>query len=247
MKKLSLENISYITAFIYTVLIGVAIYISYHINGNPYSSPKLVETLWIFEIVMTLLVVGVGFKYFTKKELGFNKFNKKQSLWLIPIFVILGLMWSPVINFLSENTLTPEKIKLFSLIGFTTLLVGVSEELMYRGIVLGAFIKKKKFISGIFVSSLLFGLLHAVNILGGLTLAEMSTQVAMMFVAGLFFALLRIKIENIIPLMVLHWLYAFVFQSSVLFKVEIDSAFLMIIFEVLFVLIMLPIFIYKNK
>ncbi len=51
----------------------------------------------------------------------------------------------------------------------TTMLVGISEELMFIGIVLRVFLEKRSELVAVFVSSALFSLLHSVNILGGST------------------------------------------------------------------------------
>lgn len=45
-----------------------------------------------------------------------------------------------------------------------TLLVGINEELVYRGIVFTNAVEEKGLIKGIFISAIAFSLLHAVNI-----------------------------------------------------------------------------------
>lgn len=252
MKNISLKKVALISAAIYTALIGAGMYTSFHINGVPYTNPKMVETLWIFEVVMTLLTVGVIAKFFSWKEVGFGKINKKQALWLIPVLGIAFIMWGNIIHFIMQNTgsITPEQWSLFALVGFTTFLVGFSEELMYRGIVLTAFAKKNKMISALFVSAVAFSLLHSVNILAGPTYAAIGGQLVLTFILGLVFGLLRIKIENIVPLIIFHWLWDFALIGGSVLKIgQLNSSWAttFILFELVFIFTVVPWFICQEK
>ncbi len=241
---------SYITAFLYTVLIGAGMYTSFYINGVHYEKPEMINTLWIFEIVMVLLLIWVVIKFYSWKEVGFTKIDKKQALWLIPTFGLLAFAAFPLIDFISQNTdkITPEQWKLFGLVAFTTALVGFGEELMYRGIMLWEFMKKNKLISWVLISSVIFGFLHAVNVFWGQSVNATISQVVVTSVVWLFFALLRIKIKNIIPLMIFHWLYDFILIGSGVFGLDTpDTAVYLFVFEIWFILIFLPMLIWGNK
>ncbi|MDG6882403.1 CAAX amino terminal protease self- immunity [Phocoenobacter uteri] len=247
MKNISLQKVGYITALTYTVLIGVGMYTSFYINGISYEDPKMVETLWGFEIIMTALVIGAAIRFFSWKDLGFTALNTKQLLWLVPMFIVILLMGFDIVEFVMNHDISSEKWSLFALIGFTTFLVGFSEELLYRGIILGAFIKQNRLIAGVFTSAIIFSLLHSMNILGGLTFSAMVIQLLMTFIAGLFFALLRIKAVSIIPLMIFHWLWDFFLIAGGLLGVGKQTSLYFVAFEILFVIIMLPLLIFNNK
>ncbi len=241
---------SYITAFLYTALIGAGMYTSFHINEVSYEKPQMINTLWIFEIFMVLLLVWVVIKFYSWKEVGFTKIDKKQALWLIPTFGLLALAGFPLVDFISQNTdkITPEQWKLFALVGFTTALVGFGEELMYRGIILGEFMKKNKLISGVLISSVIFGLLHAVNVFWGQSINATLSQVGVTSIVWVFFALMRIKIKNIIPLMIFHWFYDFILIGWGVFGLETPSAGVyLFLFEIWFILIFLPLLIWEER
>ncbi len=248
MEKLSLKKIAYLTAFFYTALIGAGMYTSLQINGVSYGEPQMVETLWYFEVLMTILVIFVGKKFFSWQELGFRKTKKKQAFWLVPIFVPIAVMGFEIINFISKNEVSTSQWKLFTLVSFTTLLVGFSEELMYRGILLAAFMKKNQLVSGVLVSSVYFSLLHSVNIFAGVPLNGMLVQLLATFIFGLFISLIRIKIKNIIPLIIFHWFWDFLLISNGVFGIEGGNITLyFILFEILFIIIMLPRLIIQEK
>ncbi len=138
------KRISYITAFIYTALIGAGMYTSYHINDISYNNPRMVETLVWFEVIMTLFALIIGVKYFSWKELGFVKIKEKNSRWFNPMGFVVFVVIFNTINFIVKSDITAEQWKLFGIVGITTFLVGFSEELVYRGIVFASFIKENK-------------------------------------------------------------------------------------------------------
>ncbi len=246
-----LKKISYLTAFIYTVLIGIGMYTTYHINGVRYGESEMVETLVWFEIVMTIFAFFMAKKYFSWQELGFGKINFKNMLWFVPMLVIGTIMLLYLGYFVIANadSITSEQWKLFYLVCVTTLLVGISEELVYRGVVFATFIKESK-VKAVFISAITFSLLHSVNVFGGLELVAMLGQLGVTLIAGLFFAFVRLKINNIIPIILFHWLWDFsLIGGQVLQMGETNSIFtsVFLLFEVIFVCTYLPYWVYREK
>ena len=205
------QKVAILGAVFYTLIMSVGMYTSFHINGVEYSSPHLVDTLWYFEIILSLFSIFITIKYFSWEQVGFTKINIKQSLWFVPLFLMIFLIWGGILEFLLSNPISIDNIKLFCLVGFTTLLVGFSEELMYRGILFKAFLGDKKTdkIKTVFFSAIGFSLLHSINFLAGLPIDEVLIQLVFTFIFGLLFALLKLRIKNIIPFIVFHWLWDF--------------------------------------
>jgi membrane protease YdiL (CAAX protease family) len=100
------------------------------------------------------------------------------------------------------------------IIAITTLLVGFSEEAMFRGVLLHNAIKKYGTIKAVFISSLGFSLLHSINIFGGQSISATLIQMAFTFVLGLFFSLVAIRVKNIVPLIIFHFLWDFTLLSA---------------------------------
>jgi len=203
------QKVALIGAVLYTIIIGIGMYISFHINGVFYGTAEMVNTLWYIEIVLTILTIFITVKYFSWKEVGFVKLQTKQMLWFVPSIIVLGYMCFLAFSLSIENGLSTEQIKLISLVGITTLFVGFSEELMFRGIVLHAFLKTHNKTVAVIISSISFSLLHSVNMFGGLDVYQMMMQLVLTLLFGLFFALILLRIKSIIPLMIFHWLWDF--------------------------------------
>lgn len=93
--------------------------------------------------------------------------------------------------------------------GFNTLMVALSEELMFRGILFRAMEKVVPGRIAIALTTLLFGAVHALNVLftGDLPLALLQSATACM--SGLLFVALVIRTGSLIPAVVYHWLWDF--------------------------------------
>lgn len=97
------------------------------------------------------------------------------------------------------------------------MLVGFSEELMFRGIVLYAFKADDSVLKEIVVSAVCFSALHSVNVFGGSPVIGVIAQLGLTFIFGMCFAPLAIKIQNIWPLIIFDWLWDFILISGSVF------------------------------
>jgi membrane protease YdiL (CAAX protease family) len=97
-------------------------------------------------------------------------------------------------------------------------LLGFVEEGVFRGVLFYGFSTKLTPFLTVFLSALLFGLFHFVNIFTGAELMNTTFQVIHAFSMGFLYASLRLKIGAIWPLMLMHGLWdfsLFVLQSTV--------------------------------
>ncbi|MFD3156834.1 CPBP family intramembrane glutamic endopeptidase [Haloimpatiens sp. FM7330] len=62
----------------------------------------------------------------------------------------------------------------------------------------------------IIISAVSFSLLHSVNIFGGNSVSSTIMQIIFTFIMGLCFAPLALKVKNLYPLIIFHWLWDFV-------------------------------------
>jgi len=241
------QKIALLGAVLYSVIIGIGMYILFHINGVTYGSAEMVNTLWYIEIVLTLLTLFITIKHFSWKEVGFVKLQTKQILWLVPSIIVLGYMFIVLLSLFAESDLSVANTRLIFLVGLTTLLVGFSEELMFRGIILNAFSKTHSKTTAVIISSVSFSLLHSVNILGGIDVSQMLVQLVLTLLFGLFFALILLRIKSIIPLMLFHWLWDFTLISGSVISSANEVAGIATINFIIEIVIIIVLFIYLKK
>lgn len=91
----------------------------------------------------------------------------------------------------------------------TTLLVGFTEEWMYRGLLFAALSHWYGLRKGALIAIVLFGLLHALNVFAGLPVAAAGLQVGMAALSGSIFVLAAHGFRSIWAGMLAHGFYDF--------------------------------------
>lgn len=102
-------------------------------------------------------------------------------------------------------------------------LTGFAEETMFRGIVL-KLLDRHPAVTAVLVSSLLFGLVHLNNIVIRGEPAIIFAQAVGAFTFGIGYAALRLRLNTIWPLIVLHMLHDLVLHVGTLPLIPVDVA-----------------------
>lgn len=138
------------------------------------------------------------------RDLALNLPLEKRSwllLWLPALFLILFFGLSVALG-------GPPAEMLFWA-GFNTLLVGISEELMFRGVLFRALVLSASYRPAILIVTALFGAVHSLNVIvtGDLQLALLQCITA--FMSGLLFVAITVRTGSLIPAILYHWLWDF--------------------------------------
>jgi membrane protease YdiL (CAAX protease family) len=164
------------------------------------TSSQVVPALVVAPIFLFIIVA------FTKtwRVVGLKGLVSAHSLWLIwvPALIIIILL----VFGLPNNTLG-SKVIITMLIN--SLLVGISEELMFRGILLEGTKNRYSLWASIWIVSLLFGAIHSLN--GFLTgnFGAAIIQAVNAIALGLMFVGLRLRQDSLFPAMLIHGLWDF--------------------------------------
>ena len=210
----SKPKIAIAAAVLYTVIMGIGMFYMKTFLGITYGQPEMMNLFWFILIILNVINVFWVIRYFGWQAIGFRPLDRKQLLWFLPTIIVLIAMWVVCLTGLSKTSLSAAQWQLFAVAGFTTLLVGLGEEIMYRGIVLHAFLTTSRVRWAMLVSAITFALLHAVNVFGGVPLLAVPMQLVLTFLWGFLFAPLMLKLNNILPLIIVHWLWDFVLFVS---------------------------------
>jgi membrane protease YdiL (CAAX protease family) len=149
-------------------------------------------------IIAVALLSGMGWW----KSVGFRSPQRKSDLlyFLIP-FLPMFTNFIPGVEVTSLRYL----MEVFAI----TLMVGFMEEAVFRGLMLNA-IKQRGLWKAAIITSLLFGLTHAMNTLAGKSLLEDALQIFYAIAIGFAFAALVLKKGILWPLVLAHFLINFV-------------------------------------
>ena len=165
---------------------------------------------YIAALMQKLLQAITIIIYITKLKLwdsigSIAKISKKSLLIILPVFIASFI---PIFNGLNVTSLNTIFIILM-----TTLLIGVIEELVFRGIILSALIERGR-ITALLMSSVIFGLFHLLNLVYGADPIDTLVQVIFAFGFGLIMASVRYETDLLLPQILVHALWDFIFKIS---------------------------------
>jgi len=199
------KNLFYTSFATLAVWMLIGIVGSFSQMGSSIALNKLVEEqITLSFIIAPLFLLSVVFLSKGSLKVGFNppkSFKSLFHLWL-PLLFILAFLFTGI-----SKGLPPNSVVVFILIN--TLLVGVSEELMFRGILFGASLTKFSIWKSIWIASIIFGVIHLSNgfLTGDFTAA--SVQAMQAIFAGVWFLAIRIRTGSIFPVIIIHGLWDF--------------------------------------
>jgi membrane protease YdiL (CAAX protease family) len=186
----------------YIAIMAAGMFTTGHVFGITYGDPAMVNVLVFFEVILCLYAILVARRLFKHWDCGFRPIDWSGMVWLIPNFVLMAALFVALFR-----TGTIEFSGLALLVVVTTILVGFSEELMFRGVALRGALNEVSTGKAIVISSVLFSLLHSVNVLAGVPLDGMVQQLGLTFVFGLAMACYALRVNSLIPVIVFHALW----------------------------------------
>lgn len=132
-------------------------------ESNGTSLFKLCRTLVAMSIVVVYLINKRGIKLLT---FPFKKVDTKVCLWMFPIgFLFFFFMWGMIalfILFLGSDFEAPTSVRSVCIYTFISIvcITPLFEELLFRGIILNGFLQRYSLFKAMFLSVILFALLH---------------------------------------------------------------------------------------
>ncbi|SFE94535.1 CPBP family intramembrane glutamic endopeptidase [Peptostreptococcus sp. D1] len=189
---------------IFMLIMSIGMYICYHIYGIGYANPKFSSAFLPTYFILVPFSILAYLKY--KKDLGDH----------VPKYKLFLLIFIPVISIGMFTVIHKFELSIVFLLPLVdAFFVGISEELVYRGIIFTNAAKEKGVFKGILISALFFSILHSINIIGGISISSMLTQLVSTFIAGVFFASVYNYTKNIMLLIVMHAFWDYVLFTNI--------------------------------
>jgi membrane protease YdiL (CAAX protease family) len=102
------------------------------------------------------------------------------------------------------------------IVGVNTALVAVSEELMFRSVLLQSLLERHALWPAVLISSALFGVAHSVNGLAGGDLGNALWQSLAAFLQGIGYAAIRLRTRSVWPMVTVHAVWDFALVTAML-------------------------------
>ncbi|MEL6641446.1 MAG: type II CAAX endopeptidase family protein [Pseudomonadota bacterium] len=158
-------------------------------------------------ILTTALLGGVWLLGWWRLTLLRSQLDRRglRPLYATLAYPLLGMIVFTA--FLREQDSAHSPLSVLGLVLALNFFVGLSEELLFRGIIFGALRQKNRLITAIFVSSIAFGALHLVNAGVGQGLQQTLFQIINATALGVLFCGLTLSANSLWPAIVLHMIW----------------------------------------
>lgn len=175
--------------------------------------------------IILLILLFITFAWLIKKN-DFLEFNgiKNGIKYINPKVLLIPLIYFIYIIIRDFNIYSNLKILELILLAISSLLIGLSEEFFFRGILFPYFIsffklKKYSLYFSILLSSIIFGLFHYLNLFQSSgSFVGMTLQVLYAFFTGILFCALLLRTKSIIIPSLIHALIDFSGLTHVLYR-----------------------------
>lgn len=187
-----LTTVGVVMAMLVSIAIGVALLIG---SGHR----ELAESRYQWPALIGYLILGAAILLVAARTRAWRELGLRAPVrwWpCAPIALIL------ILHFFETNSLhVVPSARLVIILGGFALLIGVVEEILFRGLLVGLFGRAS---TAVVVSTLVFGLIHASRALGATSTEETILTIAFALIWGLFAALTYLASGSIVPLIGLH-------------------------------------------
>ena len=201
MNKKFLASVVVLVVYVLVVIVGQKLQVGTEAVGlNDLAGKQILVSLVVGLIFLIVVTAFFGWR----REVGLVPPRTLKSIlfaWLPALFIASFFLLGALIGVPAGQTL------LF--VGINTLLVGVTEELAFRGILFTGAASRFRLPIAIAFSCVAFGAIHALNgfITGDFLFSSVQAVSAAM--GAVLFTALLLRTGSIIPGMILHWLWDF--------------------------------------
>lgn len=209
----------YLFLLSYAAVIALGLLICNYVLKTPYTSDHFGKTFLPFTTILALMTIG----YIWRQQSILLKHPPKQAY----IYGVLPILPIALIACITIFTTWQWQLVFFIPI-IDAILIGISEEGLFRGILLGELLKRLSPIQAILCSACMFAAFHLLNVMGGLSINEVFSQLLSTFFIGLFLGAVYVYTRNIYLPIVFHLLWDYVFLADGLNKSVYSPTLLMI-------------------
>lgn len=177
-------------------------------SPHPYGSTAFVVDFLVAELALAIVVVGAALAFFPVADIGLRAPRVVAPRRLLPLALLcagaVGAWWiarAAVTDPAAADLATTGRVLR------TTALVGLNEEVLFRGLLLAALWRAFGARRGAFAALVAFGSFHLLNVAGGLTPGAAAFQCVFTIVCGAVFLQAAIGSGSLWPSIVGHGLY----------------------------------------
>ena len=180
------------------------------ISKTSYADPAFVRDFAPVELGLALLLGVLSVTLFRPAQLGLMRPRLQQPRLIRPLLVMGAVA---ALGWIAARLMPPATARVDSALALgtlgSTLLVGFTEEWMYRGLLFAFFSRRLGMKRGALFSICLFAGFHLINIAAGVAVWAGLLQVVITFILGSVFLVGAVGTRSLWPSMLVHGVYDF--------------------------------------
>lgn len=161
----------------------------------------------LFRILILIYSLNLVYTLKLNKYCGlkFDFKNRNLKILFIPFLILIAIFCLTILKNIQNITFHS-----FVLLAISNIIVGFSEEVSMRGVILPLLIRmfsknKRGIILSLLISSFIFAILHYITLLHGIVnFTDTTNQVILAFGGGMIFGSLMLRSQNIVVISLLH-------------------------------------------
>ncbi|WP_108816723.1 CPBP family intramembrane glutamic endopeptidase [Loktanella sp. Alg231-35] len=203
-------------AVCYAAVLTLGTFLVFRIGVPPVDVPDVLAKLMPVQFVAVALCVVFALRSGGWRRVGFGRINLPSLIWFLPAWCVLGVLFWTVFLGGTAPELNDLSATAWAFLVVTPLLVAFGEEVMFRGILLRGALAGLPVVYALLLSTAGFAALHFVNGIAGQAALGTVQQVGFALIVGFALAPLAIRLGNLWPLVLWHWLWnVAVFASQI--------------------------------
>lgn len=199
---------------IYIGIVFVATYLTYAVAEAPLDTWGALMRNLPLQILLLVLCGAYVSRYSGWSAVGFQTVQWSAIVWLVPSIVLIGTMAVVTLPRLAKDGTLPMGPVQIGLLLLVPALIGLTEEIMFRGILLRAALKRMPVARAMLLSAGLFGLMHGVNSVTGQTFSATFQQAVFAFLVGLFLAPVALRAGSLWVVIIWHAVWDFLVYAT---------------------------------
>jgi membrane protease YdiL (CAAX protease family) len=194
----------------YYAALTIATVLRFRVGQAPTDTGAVLVSLLPVQIVL-LLLCAVAVRPYGWRAIGFGPLRTAGVIWLLPAIALMVLMLGAVLPHLGATKI---RVGTMLLIVAVPLLIGLTEEVMFRGVLLRAAMARLPLFHAMLLSAVLFALMHGIIGIGGQPGLITVQQIAFAFLVGIFLAPIAIATGTLWVVIIWHAVWDMLVYAS---------------------------------
>jgi membrane protease YdiL (CAAX protease family) len=194
----------------YYAVLTIATLMRFHLGQPPTDTASVLWALLPVQLILLLLCMLAAWPR-GLRQIGFSRTRWSGIFWLLPSFAVMIAMLLSLFPHIAQLNEVPSIAVLLFVV---PALIGLTEEIMFRGVLLRAAMARFSVFNSMLISATLFAFMHGIIGIGGQPGLITVQQIAFAFLVGIFLAPIAIATGTLWIVVIWHAVWDMLVYAS---------------------------------